>query len=130
MQNNIEVGDSVKVHDPLFTKRPTWGTVTDVSPVTGGVDVRFDDTSDLTNGWAEDHADGDPLDGHADVRALRDRLEERSAVEVGVEDGAPVLRVDKLGVTHTIAADGSVSDGPVADRLRDVAAEYLGGGPE
>jgi len=74
--------------------------------------------------------DGDALDGHDDVRALRDRLEERSAVEVGVEDGAPVLRVDKLGVTHTIAADGSVSDGPVADRLRDVAAEYLGGEAE
>jgi len=81
---------------------------------------------------AETHsdADGDPLDGHDDVRALRDRLEERSDVDVGVEDGATVLRVEKLGVTHTITADGSVSDGPVADRLRDVAAEYLGGDRE
>jgi hypothetical protein len=36
-----------------------------------------------------------------------------------------VLVVQKLGEEHRIAADGTVSDGPVADRLAEIAQEYL-----
>lgn len=72
----------------------------------------------------------DPLDGFDAVRDLKERLAERSDVRVEADDGEPVLVVDKLGADHRIHADGTVSDGPIADRLRDVAAEYLGGDAE
>jgi hypothetical protein len=72
----------------------------------------------------------DPLDGFDGLRELKDRLAERSDVRVETDDGEPVLVVDKLGADHRIHADGSVSDGPIAARLRDVAAEYLGGDAE
>jgi hypothetical protein len=36
-----------------------------------------------------------------------------------------VLVVQKLGEEHRIAPDGTVSDGPVADRLAEIAHEYL-----
>jgi hypothetical protein len=72
----------------------------------------------------------DPLDGYDGLRALKERLAERSDVRVETDAGEPVLVVDKLGADHRIHADGSVSDGPIADRLRDVAVEYLGGDAE
>jgi len=62
--------------------------------------------------------------------ALRARLEESADVAVASDPDdaeAAVLVVEKLGGTHRIAADGSVDGGPLADRLADVAAEYLGG---
>jgi len=71
----------------------------------------------------------DPLDGFDAVRDLKERLAERSDVRVEADGGEPVLVVNKLGVDHRIHADGSVSDGPFLDRLRDVAAAYLGGEP-
>lgn len=85
------------------------------------------DTEDGDQAETPTDTDDDPLDGHDDVRALRDRLSERSEVRVEGEAGEPVLVVDKLGAAHRIRADGRVSEGPIADRLREVAAEYLGG---
>jgi hypothetical protein len=64
-------------------------------------------------------------------RDLRERLEETSDVAVAADPDdseAAVLVVEKLGETHTIDADGNVEGGAIADRLADVAAEYLGGG--
>ena len=59
---------------------------------------------------------------------LRERLSARSEVDVEPDpDGSTsaVLVVQKLGEEHRIAADGTVSDGPVADRLAEIAQEYL-----
>ncbi len=59
---------------------------------------------------------------------LRERLSARSEVDVQPDPGDPtsaVLVVQKLGEEHRIAADGTVSDGPVADRLAEIAQEYL-----
>jgi hypothetical protein len=72
-----------------------------------------------------------PADRLTDAqRALRERLEETSDVAAVADPDDPeaaVLAVEKLGATHMIDADGAVEGGPVADRLADVAAEYLGG---
>ncbi|WP_049938140.1 hypothetical protein [Haloplanus natans] len=72
-----------------------------------------------------------PADRLTDAqRALRERLEETSDVAVVADPDDPeaaVLAVEKLGATHMIDADGAVEGGPVADRLANVAAEYLGG---
>ncbi len=60
---------------------------------------------------------------------LRERLSARSEVDVEPDPDDPtsaVLVVQKLGEEHRIAADGTVSDGPVADRLAEIAHEYLG----
>jgi hypothetical protein len=59
---------------------------------------------------------------------LRERLSARSEVDVKPDPDDPtsaVLVVQKLGEEHRIAADGTVSDGPVADRLAEIAHEYL-----
>jgi hypothetical protein len=59
---------------------------------------------------------------------LRERLSARSEVDVEPDPADPtsaVLVVQKLGEEHRIAADGTVSDGPVADRLAEIAQEYL-----
>ena len=58
---------------------------------------------------------------------LRERLSARSEVNVepDPDDSSAVLVVQKLGEEHRIAADGTVSDGPVADRLAEIAQEYL-----
>ena len=59
---------------------------------------------------------------------LRERLSARSEVDVEPDPDDPtsaVLVVQKLGKEHRIAADGTVSDGPVADRLAEIAQEYL-----
>jgi flagellar biosynthesis GTPase FlhF len=59
---------------------------------------------------------------------LRERLSARSEVDVEPDPDDPtsaVLVVQKLGEEHRIAADGTVSDGPVADRLAEIAQEYL-----
>jgi hypothetical protein len=70
----------------------------------------------------------DPTDRLTDAQErLRERLEETAEVDVRDSGGEAVLVVEKLGAEHTIDADGSVEGGPVADRLADVAAEYLGG---
>jgi len=75
-----------------------------------------------------------PVDRLTDGQeALRERLEETADVAVAPDPDDPeaaVLVVAKLGAEHTIAADGSVEGGPLADRLADVAAEYLGGAGE
>ncbi len=61
---------------------------------------------------------------------LRERLSDRSEVVV---EGDPddqtsaVLVVNKLGEEYRITADGTVSEGPVANRLAEVAQEYLCG---
>ena len=72
-----------------------------------------------------------PVDRLTDEQeALRERLEETADVDVEADPDDPeaaVLVVEKLGGEHTIAADGSVEGGPLADRLADVAGEYLGG---
>jgi Mg-chelatase subunit ChlI len=59
---------------------------------------------------------------------LRERLSARSEVDIEPDPDEPmsaVLVVQKLGEEHRIAADGTVSDGPVADRLAEIAQEYL-----
>jgi hypothetical protein len=59
---------------------------------------------------------------------LRERLSARSEVDVEPDPDdstSAVLVVQKLGEQHRIAADGTVSDGPVADRLAEIAQEYL-----
>jgi hypothetical protein len=59
---------------------------------------------------------------------LRERLSARSEVDVEPDPDdstSAVLVVQKLGEEHRIAADGTVSDGPVADRLAEIAQEYL-----
>jgi hypothetical protein len=61
------------------------------------------------------------------MRCLRERLAESGDVRVGEVDGEAVLVVPKLGEEHTIFPDGSVSDGPLEDRIADLAAEYLEG---
>jgi hypothetical protein len=86
---------------------------------------------------SEDDADGapsgtsDPSDRLTDAqRDLRERLAETSDVEVAADPDDPeaaVLVVEKLGAEHTIDADGAVEGGPLADRLGDIADEYLGG---
>ncbi|WP_424004839.1 hypothetical protein ACOZ4I_17385 (plasmid) [Haloarcula salina] len=65
-----------------------------------------------------------------DMAALRDRLDDSGDVWVEEDDEQAVLVVSKLGEEYIIYPDGSVSDGPLNDRIADVAAEYLGGGSE
>lgn len=66
-------------------------------------------------------------DEHPGLNALRQRLAESGDVEVVYEGGEPELLVEKLGSTHRVSVDGSVTGGPLSDRIEDVAAEYLGG---
>ena len=79
------------------------------------------------DGETDRGAEGDAADEPAALDALAERLAETADVERDTEDGEPVLRVDKLGATHTVFPDGSVDGGPVAGKIGDVAAEYLGG---
>lgn len=79
--------------------------------------------SDADTGAEEDDCDVD-LDTFDE---LAHRLAENAETERDTEDGEPVLRVEKLGETHTVYPDGSVDGGPVAGKIEDVAAEYLGG---
>jgi hypothetical protein len=79
-----------------------------------------------------DDEDRDPdgllTDGQRDLRErLADSAEVTAAVDAADPDAA-VLVVEKLGSEHRITADGTVDGGPLADRIADVAAEYLGGG--
>jgi hypothetical protein len=87
--------------------------------------VEEDDTEDAGG------SETTPADRLTDAqRALRERLEETSDVAVVADPDDPeaaVLAVEKLGATHMIDGDGAVEGGPVADRLADVAEEYLGG---
>lgn len=61
-------------------------------------------------------------------RRLRTRLEDSCSVNIDVREGEAVLVAENLGDEHVIHPDGRVEGGAVADRLGDVAAEYLGGG--
>lgn len=70
-------------------------------------------------------ADEDDLG--SDMVDLKERLEESASVDVGERDGEPVLVVEKLGAEHVITPEGEVAEGPLSDRLADVAAEFLGG---
>jgi hypothetical protein len=59
---------------------------------------------------------------------LRDRLEESGSVAIAPDHddaGRAVLIFEKLGTEYTIDADGVVSDGAIAGRLGNVAADYL-----
>lgn len=69
----------------------------------------------------------DPLEGYPDMRALRERLGENADVDVLRDRGEPALSIVKLGAEHIIRADGSVSEGPLSNRLAGVVDEYLGG---
>jgi hypothetical protein len=60
------------------------------------------------------------------MSALRDRLEEVGEVTVERDGRDAVLLLEKLGREHRITADGEVT-GPLAGRLGEIAAEYLGG---
>jgi hypothetical protein len=63
-----------------------------------------------------------------DMEALAERLEEGATVESEFDGSTPTLRVEKLGSTYRITPDGVVEgDGPHADRLGEVATEYLEG---
>jgi hypothetical protein len=68
-----------------------------------------------------------PSDLGEDMAALRERLANSTDVKVEEADGEAVLVVPKLGEDHTVFPDGSVSDGPLAERIADLAAEYLEG---
>lgn len=68
-----------------------------------------------------------PSDLGEDMAALRERLAKSTDVKVEEADGEAVLVVPKLGEDHTVFPDASVSDGPLADRIADLAAEYLEG---
>jgi hypothetical protein len=76
--------------------------------------------------------EGDSSPTRDDLEALADRLHDGAEVTVrdpDEEDATPWVRVDKLGSTYLIHADGDVDgDGPHADAIREVAADYLGGG--
>lgn len=76
-------------------------------------------------------ARSDPVARLTDAqRDLRARLDDTATVRVEDDDVDPeaaVLVVEKLGAEHTIDAAGRVEGGPLADRLADIAAEYLGG---
>jgi mannose-6-phosphate isomerase-like protein (cupin superfamily) len=72
-----------------------------------------------------DDTDPEALLGE-DMSALRERLEEVGEVTVERDGRDAVLLLEKLGREHRITADGEVS-GPLADRLGEIAAEYLGG---
>lgn len=75
----------------------------------------------------EGETPSDPLAAWDGLQQLKARLEERHEVEVRREDGEPLLAFDKAAREYRVRPDGSVSDGPFADRIADVAAEYLGG---
>ena len=68
-----------------------------------------------------------PLDGYAELRELKERLEENSEVDVLRDRGEPVLSITKAAREYQIRPDGTVSEGPFQTRLADVADEYLGG---
>lgn len=72
-----------------------------------------------------DDEDGDGVP--KDLAALRERLAETATVEVVEEGGEHVLAVEKLGAEYRITQDGTVTDGPLAADLRDVAEAVLGG---
>lgn len=61
-------------------------------------------------------------------RRLRTRLEESCSVDIDVREDEAVLVAEKLGDKQVIHPDGCVEGGAVADRLGDIAAEYLGSG--
>lgn len=70
-------------------------------------------------------ADAEPDDDYPGLVALSERLGE--AADVVVEDGEPMVKVEKLGSTHRISADGEVDNGPMQKQLAEAAAEVLGG---
>lgn len=84
----------------------------------------FGQDTENEGGMQEDTEEALTLSDEMD--ALRQRLEESATVAVDEEDGEPILVVEKLGSSHRIRSDGTVSDGPLADRLRDLVDEYLG----
>jgi len=98
-----------------------------------GDDDAVDDTgADRDTGGETDEPDGsDDETGNSpltDAQAqLRDRLAESAEVIVETDGDAAVLVVEKLGGEHRILPDGTVEGGPLADRLGEVAREYLGG---
>jgi hypothetical protein len=66
-----------------------------------------------------------------DMEALAERLEGGATVETAFPNGTPTLRVEKLGSTYRITPDATVEgDGPHAERIEEVAAEFLGGESE
>jgi hypothetical protein len=60
-----------------------------------------------------------------EMKDLRDRLEDSATVDVEWEDGQPALVVEKLGKEHRVYPDGTVTDGPLTDRLEGIVEEYL-----
>jgi hypothetical protein len=104
---------------------------TDTQPASGDDDATDDTRVDRNSEDKTDESDdsgGETADSPlTDAQAqLRDRLAESAEVTVETDNGAAVLVVEKLGAEHRIFPDGTVEGGPLADRLGDVAREYLG----
>jgi hypothetical protein len=100
---------------------------------TGGDDGTGTVGNDSGEGDGPDGASADPHDDILDdLRALADHLAAGADVAVRDPRGAdttPWVRVDKLGDTYRVHGDGTVDgDGPLVDRLTDLAGDYLGGG--
>jgi hypothetical protein len=64
-----------------------------------------------------------------DLATIADTLRERNVDDVTVDTDAGAVRVEKLGVTHTVTRDGTVTDsGAFADALEDLAQAALDDG--
>jgi hypothetical protein len=88
---------------------------------------RVDETDTKPAAGDDDATDDTHADRDRDAQAqLRDRLAESAEVTVETDNDAAVLVVEKLGAEHRILPDGTVEGGPLADRLGEVAREYLG----
>lgn len=83
-------------------------------------------TNDHTGGDTTGDQDTDESQLTEAQHQLYDRLAETAEVSLEADEGATVLVVEKLGVEHRISPDGSVDEGPLADRLAEVASNYLG----
>lgn len=129
---NLPLKCSTYAFPPGRLRRVGHVDETDTEPAAGDDDAADDTRADRDTGDETDEPDdsdgetGDtPL---TDAQAqLRDRLAESAEVTVETDGDAAVLVVVKLGGEHRILPDGTVEGGPLADRLGEVAAEYLGG---
>lgn len=108
--------------------QPTSGGGTTPASPTETQDSDADSSSESQEG-AETESTASAPTLTSDQEDLRDRLEETAEVTVEKQSGAAVLVATKLGGEHRIHPDGTVEDGPLADRFSEIASEYLANEP-